>query len=126
MPNAGGSGYYRWTLDEASWAALIENFASVITPVEALSAIDSAFAAFEAGKLDAANLLKYRGRLITRAGTPGHYRAITVLCRSTWANTLRVTEKSEVPGIRTRSLSTDHRKQREQRRWRMRNCCIPI
>jgi len=56
MPNTGGSGYYRWTLDQASWAALIENFAQ-LSPVEALSAIDSAFAAFEAGKLDEANLL---------------------------------------------------------------------
>jgi alanyl aminopeptidase len=56
LPNAGGSGYYRWTLDEASWAALLENFES-LSPVEALSAIDSAFAAFEAGRLDEANLL---------------------------------------------------------------------
>lgn len=56
LPNAGGSGYYRWTLDEASWTALIENF-EMLLPVEALSAIDSAFAAFEAGKLDEANLL---------------------------------------------------------------------
>ena len=56
LPNAGGSGYYRWTLDSASWAALIENFEQ-LSPVEALSAIDSAFAAFEAGKLDETNLL---------------------------------------------------------------------
>ena len=56
LPNAGGSGYYRWSLDEAAWAALIEDFES-LTPVEALSAIDSAFAAFEAGKLDQDNLL---------------------------------------------------------------------
>jgi alanyl aminopeptidase len=55
-PNAGGSGYYRWTLDDAAWAALIDDFV-LLTPVEALSAVDSAFAAFEAGKLDAANLL---------------------------------------------------------------------
>jgi alanyl aminopeptidase len=56
LPNAGGSGYYRWSLDEAAWAALIEDFES-LTPVEALSAIDSAFAAFEAGKLNQDNLL---------------------------------------------------------------------
>jgi alanyl aminopeptidase len=56
LPNAEGSGYYRWTLNEASWAALIESF-ELLSPVEALSAIDSAFAAFEAGKLDEANLL---------------------------------------------------------------------
>jgi alanyl aminopeptidase len=56
FPNAGGSGYYRWTLDAATRAALIEDFGQ-LTPVEALSAVDSAFAAFEAGKLDAASLL---------------------------------------------------------------------
>ena len=56
LPNAGGSGYYRWTLDEASWAALIDDFEK-LSPVETLSAIDSAFPAFEAGKLDEANLL---------------------------------------------------------------------
>lgn len=56
LPNAGGSGYYRWTLGEASWAALIDEFEQ-LTPVEALSAVDSAFAAFEAGLLDEANLL---------------------------------------------------------------------
>jgi alanyl aminopeptidase len=56
LPNAGGSGYYRWTLDEASWAALIDDFGQ-LSSVEALSAVDSAFAAFEAGELDEANLL---------------------------------------------------------------------
>jgi len=56
LPNAGGNGYYRWTLDGAFWAALIDDFEQ-LSPVEALSAIDSAFAAFEAGKLDEANLL---------------------------------------------------------------------
>jgi len=56
LPNAGGSGYYRWTLDETLWAALIDDFGQ-LSPVEALSAIDSAFAAFEAGKLDEVNLL---------------------------------------------------------------------
>jgi alanyl aminopeptidase len=56
LPNAEGSGYYRWTLDEVSWAALIDNF-ELLSPVEALSAIDSAFAAFEAGKLNQAHLL---------------------------------------------------------------------
>jgi alanyl aminopeptidase len=56
VPNASGGGYYRWTLDDSGWASLIENFER-LTPVEALSAIDSAFAAFEAGKLDRSSLL---------------------------------------------------------------------
>ena len=56
LPNAGGSGYYRWALDEPSWTALIENF-SRLSPSEALSAVDSAFAAFETGRLDEVQLL---------------------------------------------------------------------
>jgi alanyl aminopeptidase len=56
LPNAGGSGYYRWALDDVAWAALIDDF-DLLMPVEALSAVDSAFAAFEADKLDEVNLL---------------------------------------------------------------------
>jgi alanyl aminopeptidase len=76
LPNAGGSGYYRWTLDESSWAALIENFPHLL-PTEALSAVDSAFAAFEAGKLDEASLLaivaassRFRARQVIGAPLP--------------------------------------------------------
>ncbi|WP_445365238.1 M1 family metallopeptidase [Microbulbifer sp. ANSA001] len=57
MPNAQGSGYYRWNLPEAQWQALLEHFAE-FAPTEQLSIIDSAFAAFEAGKLPAAQLLE--------------------------------------------------------------------
>lgn len=57
MPNARGSGYYRWNLPQAQWQALIRNFPQ-LTPEEALSTIDSAFAAFEAGQLPAAPLLQ--------------------------------------------------------------------
>jgi alanyl aminopeptidase len=55
-PNAAGSGYYRWTLDAPGWSRLIDHF-DRLTPVEALTAVDSAFAAFEAGRLDEARLL---------------------------------------------------------------------
>ncbi|WP_193162480.1 M1 family metallopeptidase [Microbulbifer hainanensis] len=57
LPNAQGSGYYRWTLPEAKWQALTERFA-MFEPTEQLSIIDSAFAGFEAGKLPSAQLLK--------------------------------------------------------------------
>ncbi|QFT56709.1 M1 family metallopeptidase [Microbulbifer sp. THAF38] len=56
MPNAQGSGYYRWNLPEPQWQALTERFTQ-LTPTEQLSIIDSAFAAFEAGKLSAPRLL---------------------------------------------------------------------
>ena len=55
-PNAGGAGYYRWTLGAAGWATLIEHFEALSAP-EALSAVDSAAAAFEAGETPAAALL---------------------------------------------------------------------
>lgn len=57
LPNAQGSGYYRWSLAEAQWAPLLERFA-MFEPIEKLSMIDSAFASFEAGQLPAATLLE--------------------------------------------------------------------
>ena len=57
LPNAGGSGYYRWNLPDPQWQALLQHF-SELTPVEALSLIDSAFAAFESGMLPPSILLQ--------------------------------------------------------------------
>jgi len=57
MPNANGSGYYRFTLVEKNWQALLEQFEN-LTPTERLSLIDSAFAAFEAGTLKPGVLLE--------------------------------------------------------------------
>ena len=57
LPNAGGSGYFRWTLEPAVWTALVADF-HTLSPAEALSAIDSAFASFEAGRLDESVLLE--------------------------------------------------------------------
>ena len=57
LPNASGSGYYRWTLADSQWQALVHNFAE-FEPSEALSIIDSAFAAYEAGSLSASILLQ--------------------------------------------------------------------
>ncbi|GMG87818.1 M1 family metallopeptidase [Biformimicrobium ophioploci] len=57
LPNASGSGYYRWTLPPRQWDALLAGF-DKLSHTEALAVIDSAFAAFEAGKLKPATLLK--------------------------------------------------------------------
>lgn len=57
LPNAQGSGYYRWTLGGAQWQALLAQFAG-FGPTEQLSIIDSAFAAFEAGGLPESTLLQ--------------------------------------------------------------------
>jgi alanyl aminopeptidase len=51
LPNAGGDGYYRWRIGREQWQALLRDFAT-LTAIEALSAVDSAFAAFEAGTLE--------------------------------------------------------------------------
>ena len=56
MPNAEGAGYYRWNLPPDGWSDLIDHF-EVLTEREALSAIDSVVAAFEAGEGDAASML---------------------------------------------------------------------
>ncbi|QKX16957.1 M1 family metallopeptidase [Microbulbifer sp. YPW1] len=57
LPNANGSGYYRFSMDEKSWQALLAQFAE-LAPTERLSVIDSAFAAFEAGQLKSNTLFE--------------------------------------------------------------------
>lgn len=62
MPNAAGAGYWRFTLPEAQWALLAVNFAS-LEAGEAMVAIDSARASFEAGGLSLPALMA-----VTNAG----------------------------------------------------------
>jgi aminopeptidase N len=50
LPNTGGNGYYRWNVPAPQWQLLLQNIASM-SATEALSVIDSAIAAFEAGQL---------------------------------------------------------------------------
>jgi len=50
LPNAGGSGYYRWNIPEQQLRALVADFDS-FTATEALSILDSLLAAFESGEL---------------------------------------------------------------------------
>ncbi|MBY6190034.1 ERAP1-like C-terminal domain-containing protein [Microbulbifer agarilyticus] len=57
MPNANGSGYYRFNMDEKQWEQLLGAFNS-LNATERLSLIDSAFAAFEAGQLTPATLFE--------------------------------------------------------------------
>jgi aminopeptidase N len=60
LPNARGSGYYRWSLEQGQWQSLVDHF-SQLSGVESLSVIDSAFAAFEAGTLSQDLLLELIG-----------------------------------------------------------------
>ncbi|HEX4386287.1 MAG TPA: M1 family aminopeptidase [Myxococcales bacterium] len=50
MPNAGGTGYYRFSLPEQEWLALIEESAK-LPAGEALALTDSLWAAFRAGEV---------------------------------------------------------------------------
>jgi aminopeptidase N len=51
-PNADGTGYYRFALDEAGWKSLIAA-AATLSPPEALAFADSLDAAFRAGRVSA-------------------------------------------------------------------------
>jgi alanyl aminopeptidase len=63
MPNADGTGYYRFALDEAGWQALIENAAD-LAAAEALVLADSLDAAFRAGRVSAATYLSGMAALV--------------------------------------------------------------
>ncbi len=56
MPNAGGTGYWRFALDPASAAALAENYAN-LSAGEQMVYLDSLMAGFAAGRVDADTLL---------------------------------------------------------------------
>lgn len=60
MPNAGGTGYYRFALSPADWRALIATSASM-TPAEAVMTTDSLWASFASGEIGP-DLLIYAAR----------------------------------------------------------------
>jgi alanyl aminopeptidase len=55
-PNSNGAGYYRFTLDDAGWAGLV-NRAAALEPAEALTLVDSLRAGFRAGTVSARTLI---------------------------------------------------------------------
>jgi len=57
IPNAGGLGYYRFSLSNADWDGLIANSAQ-LSAGEALASLDSLFADFAAGNNDPARLVR--------------------------------------------------------------------
>ena len=63
MPNADGTGYYRFALDEAGWQALIEDSAN-LAAAEALVLADSLDAAFRADRVSAATYLSGLAALV--------------------------------------------------------------
>ncbi|MEQ8559712.1 MAG: M1 family metallopeptidase [Henriciella sp.] len=56
MPNAGGKGYWRFSLEDPQWATLAVNF-PLLDGGEALTAVDSAMASYEAGEITLTSLM---------------------------------------------------------------------
>ncbi|TPW08265.1 MAG: putative M1 family peptidase, partial [Alphaproteobacteria bacterium] len=56
-PNAGGSGYYRFSLDERGWTALVAAFRR-LSPGEQIATLDSLHASFSAGRVASTLLLR--------------------------------------------------------------------
>ena len=81
-PNADGTGYYRFALDEASWQSLIEGVAK-LSPAEALVFADSLDAAFRAGAVSARSYVSGLAALVNHsawdvvAAAAGHMEEIT-------------------------------------------------
>jgi alanyl aminopeptidase len=57
MPNAGASGYYRWTLPEADLKRLRDHGLPRLSTVEMLSVVDSLTSAFDSGDMPGAEVL---------------------------------------------------------------------
>ncbi len=89
MPNAGGTGYYRFNLPDADWQALIASSAT-LPAGEAIATTDSLWAAFRAGKAKA-------GWLVDAA------RAMAANPDSTAA----VTNGQRLSGLRLRGMIDD-------------------
>ena len=79
LPNSAGAGYYRWTLPEAQWAALLDRI-DELSAAEQLSLVDNLDAAFRAGALEFSTL---KAALPTLAAQP-NWEVATRL-RKSWA-----------------------------------------
>jgi hypothetical protein len=66
IPNAGGHGYYRFSMSDPQWRELI-GLASKLTPGEALSALDSLWAEWRAGALSLPLLIEASRSFATHA-----------------------------------------------------------
>lgn len=56
-PNADGAGYYRYSLDERGWTALVAGFRR-LSPGEQVATLDSLYASFTAGRVAAPLMLR--------------------------------------------------------------------
>jgi len=68
MPNAAGSGYYRWQLADSGWQALLQHYAA-LDAGEKLALIDSLQAAMAAGEADLETFLQLVETMLQQADT---------------------------------------------------------
>jgi alanyl aminopeptidase len=73
MPNANGAGYYRFSLDDAGWLALMQNLAD-LSEREALATADSLTAAYEADRVSTETLMGAYQQVAQSL-----YRAVTMM-----------------------------------------------
>jgi alanyl aminopeptidase len=93
MPNADGTGYYRFALDEAGWQALIEDSAD-LAAAEALVLVDSLDAAFRADRVSAATYLSGLAALVNHATWDVSDAATTALESIT-----RIIDSGKLPAV---------------------------
>ncbi|GGB58288.1 M1 family metallopeptidase [Henriciella pelagia] len=87
MPNADGKGYWRFNLDSPQWATLAVHFAE-LSGGEALVAVDSAIAAFEAGDASLASVMA-----VVNAGARRPERQVVSEAVSAYAKLLQFVPK---------------------------------
>ncbi|MDZ4776459.1 MAG: M1 family metallopeptidase [Alphaproteobacteria bacterium] len=82
-PNAGGSGYYRFALDERGWTSLIASFRK-LAPGEQIATLDSLYASFIAGRVSAPLLLRALENAAGVADLEVRRQAISIVTRLAW------------------------------------------
>lgn len=82
-PNAAGSGYYRFALDERGWTAMIASFRK-LAPGEQIATLDSLYASFAAGRVAAPLLLRALESAAGAADLDVQRQAITIAGRLAW------------------------------------------
>ncbi|MGF1454408.1 MAG: M1 family metallopeptidase [Alphaproteobacteria bacterium] len=84
LPNAGGTGYYRWSVTDDGWSALTEAFPA-LTPAEQLVTVDSAVAGHGAGTVPPAAV-----RAVMAAAAQAPTRRVAVAPVGTLARAVRI------------------------------------
>jgi alanyl aminopeptidase len=102
-PNANGTGYYRFNMAGDGWARLILALPG-LSATEALTAIDSGEADFDAGEMDATTL-----RQLLAAGAKHEDAAVASAVLSIYADLMERLEGSAVEGLRADALAASDR-----------------